>query len=55
MGVVDNEDALTNIKNLQSFGFHKIENNRISLLKASDRIFRYTDLEIPKANKEEEE
>ena len=42
LGISDKEDVIANLKSSQSFGFHKIENGRIMLQKASDRIFKYT-------------
>ena len=55
LGVSDNEEAISKLKTLSSFGFHKISEGRIILQKASHRIFRYTRLEIPKAEVLEEE
>jgi len=55
LGVSDNEEAISKLKTLSSFGFHKISEGRITLQKASHRIFRYTRLEIPKAEVLEEE
>ena len=47
--------AISKLKTLSSFGFHKISEGRITLQKASHRIFRYTRLEIPAEVLEEEE
>ena len=55
LGVSDNEEAISKLKTLSSFGFHKISEERITLQKASHRIFRYTRLEIPKSEVLEEE
>jgi len=55
LGVKDNDEVLRELKSLQAFGFHKIDEGRIRLLKASDRIFRYTNLSIPKNDNSEEE
>lgn len=55
LGISDKEEVIAHLKSSQSFGFHKIENGRIMLQKASDRIFKYTLLEIPKVAVMEEE
>ena len=55
LGIKDNEEVLKELKSLQAFGFHKIDEGRIRLLKASERIFRYTKLSIPKNDNSEEE
>jgi len=55
LGVSDNAEAQSKLKSLASFGFHKIVDGRIVLQKASERIFRYTRLEIPKVDALEEE